>query len=202
MTTTPLSSAVPLADPRRAILGLSAWAAIALALAASGVLSVERRFLIPPLILGSVAALVVLYARAPSLRALADGVDLRVPILFHVIRAPIGASFLVLMADGLDADFARIAGYGDILSGSLAVVAAAFAHDRARRWVVRGWNALALADILLVVLTAQRILVLSDHPESMALLTRFPMAMIPLFIVPLVIATHLLVFRRTARGRA
>ena len=63
---------------------------------------------------------------------------------------------------------------------------------------MRAWNLFGLVDILLVVLTAQRILFLSGHPETMAPLLRFPLQLVPLLIVPLVITTHLLVFRRTS----
>jgi hypothetical protein len=189
-------------DPRLATLGLALWAVVALAIAGSGVITLERRFLVPVSIVSAVVALVVLYVRSPSLRTLADTVDLRVPILFHTIRAPIGLAFLFLMTRGLDPDFARIAGYGDILSGVLAFVAAAFVGMPLERRIVRAWNLIGLVDILAVVVTAQRMILFSDHPETMALLTRFPFAMLPLFIVPLVIATHLLVFRRTSRAVA
>src|SRR3712207_8397467 len=49
--------------------------------------------------------------RSP-LRRVATTIDLRVPILFHVIRAPIGLAFFAV--DGLDATFVHIAGPGDI----------------------------------------------------------------------------------------
>jgi hypothetical protein len=104
------------------------------------------------------------------------------------------------MTRGLDADFARIAGWGDIVSGVVALFAAAFVGRPLERQVVRTWNVIGLVDIVLVVLTAQRILLFSDHPETMALFTQFPFPLIPLFVVPLVIATHLLVFRRTSRS--
>ena len=188
--------------PRLAAAGLALWGIVALAASASGLISLERRLLVPIGIALSVATLLTLYFRSPSFRALADGVDLRVPILFHTVRAPIGLGFLVLMTSGLDAGFARIAGYGDIVSGVLAGLAAvAASRPGARsRALVRLWNALALLDILVVVATAQRIILFSGHPESMSTLLRFPFAIIPLFVVPLVIATHLLVFRRTSAG--
>ncbi len=56
------------------------------------------------------------------------------------------------------------------------------------------WNALGLADILGVVFSATRLSL--ANPESMRALLRFPMSLVPTFLVPLIIASHLLIFSR------
>src|SRR5437868_4690458 len=60
------------------------------------------------------------------------------------------------------------------------------------------WKNLGFTDILFVVSTAAR-LGLAD-PQSMKALTRLPLALLPTFLVPIIIATHLLLFFRLAVG--
>ena len=83
-----------------------------------------------------------------------------------------------------------------IMHTAIAAVLACPITTRARRAAVLVWNAIALADIVAVVATAQWVLFLSGHPETMGALTTFPWSVIPFFVVPIVIATHGLIFAR------
>ena len=60
------------------------------------------------------------------------------------------------------------------------------------------WNFIGLIDILMVVITAAR-LGLAD-PVSMRALTVLPLSLLPTFLVPLIIATHVVIFARLARA--
>ncbi|MBK8240195.1 MAG: hypothetical protein IPK74_32115 [Deltaproteobacteria bacterium] len=183
----------------RVLLGLVLWLALTLVLGASGVLTIERRPLVPLAIASSTIALVLLARRRGALATVAQSIDVRVLILFHAIRAPIGAGFLVLGADGrLDPLFAEVAGWGDIAVGITAVIAAMGGARPVASWtrVRLLWNALGLADILVVLAIAQSILLGSDHPQTMAGLLVMPWPVIPLWVVPLVLATHALSFAR------
>jgi hypothetical protein len=59
------------------------------------------------------------------------------------------------------------------------------------------WNVLGLADILFVVVTAAWLGV--AEPESMAALLRLPLSLLPTFLVPLIIASHVVLGVRLAR---
>ena len=61
------------------------------------------------------------------------------------------------------------------------------------------WNALGLIDIVFVVSSALRF-GLKDW-QSMHALREFPLSLLPTFLVPLIIASHVLIFVRLIRAR-
>jgi hypothetical protein len=95
--------------------------------------------------------------------------------------------------------FAVPGGWGDITVASLAslLLATGPPRDGWRRSAYAAWNVLGLVDILFVVATAGR-LVMSD-PASMAALQRLPLSLLPTFLVPLIIASHVVLWTRLAR---
>ena len=133
------------------------------------------------------------------------GLDLRWAIAVHVIRAPVGAWFLSLGAAGtLDPRFVEVAGYGDILAGVLALVAfvaVSLVGERRARPAIWLFNVVAALDILVVLLTAQRIILFDGGMHAMRGMLEPPGPLIPALLVPLVLLTHLLVFRRLRRSR-
>jgi hypothetical protein len=190
------------ARPRVApiLLGLSLWFLLAGVLGASG--QVAR--LHPPgpqLVLATLTILAILVATTvPSVRALIFALDLRTFVALHLTRV-VGLAFLVLYGRGeLPFAFAVYGGWGDILVATLAgvlLIAVGPPVTPGRRRLYGGWNALGLADILGVVATAAR-LGLAD-PSSMAALGRFPLSLLPTFLVPLIIVTHVLLVVRLVR---
>jgi hypothetical protein len=54
------------------------------------------------------------------------------------------------------------------------------------------WNAAGLLDILFVVATASRLAL--AEPASMSALLRLPLSLLPTFLVPIIIATHVMIF--------
>ena len=66
-----------------------------------------------------------------------------------------------------------------------------------RRGPVLAWNVFGLVDIVLVVATATRLGV--ADPGSMRALLELPLSLLPTFLVPIIIATHIIIFARLAR---
>ena len=64
---------------------------------------------------------------------------------------------------------------------------------------ILAWNVFGLADILNVLRGAIQ-LGLAD-PDQVAVMTAFPMSLLPTFVVPLVTVTHVLIFVRLWRLR-
>ncbi len=171
------------------------WLLAAVAFAASGQLA----RLEPPapqlLLLALTAALLVAGALWPPFRLWLAGVNLRQIVALHLTRF-VGFYFLVLYGRGeLPYAFAVLGGWGDIVvaAGALAIVLLVPDLLARRGWIL-AWNLIGLADILFVVATAAR-LALAD-PASMRALLVLPLGLLPTFLVPLIVASHILLFRR------
>ncbi|MDB6126244.1 MAG: hypothetical protein JWM35_140 [Verrucomicrobia bacterium] len=149
-------------------------------------------------LLALTALLVVAYKGWPAFRAWADSLDLRAIVALHVSRF-VGFYFIYLYRQGaLPYAFAVPGGIGDIIVAALAlVVVFGGFSDETRRRLITIWNVVGFVDILMVVVSAAR-LGLAD-PSSMRALTILPLSLLPTFLVPLIIATHLLIFARIRR---
>ncbi len=184
---------------------LGIWLAVALIVSATGVLFDPPRPLLPAMIWIPPVIFLAAFAGFIGLRQWIMRLDPRWPIGFHLVRAPIGVIFLLMEAAGrLPAEFAIKAGIGDILVGVAAVLAMVCVPLRSLTTVrvVLAWNSLGLADILMVIVVAQRILFFGEDTAALVELTRFPMLLVPAFIVPLVLITHFVVFAQLWHNRA
>jgi hypothetical protein len=128
-------------------------------------------------------------------------IDLRWLVLLHLTRLFAGAYFLVLcQRSQLPCAFATPAGWGDIVIGILAVaVASAMRPTQFAKTFLLSWNTLGLIDIVFVVSSALRF-GLKDW-QSMHALRELPLSLLPTFLVPLIIASHALIFVRLVRAR-
>ena len=172
-----------------------AWLVLACIAGATG----RVALLAPPLpqvMIGAITLLLVLAgALHPGLRSWLAQVNLRGFVAFHLTRF-VGVVFLLMNARGqLTGEFAIPAGWGDIVVaiGALAIVAL-LRDPLARPRALMLWNALGLADILAVVVIAAK-LGMRD-PSLVAPLLRFPMSLVPTFVVPMIVASHVLIDRR------
>lgn len=156
----------------------------------------------PQIVLFSLTtAALALVGRLRALRRFARSVDLRLLVAFHLTRF-VGLYFLVLHGRGeLPYAFAVPFGWGDVAVAVVAVALLCLVRPvgPSGRGAYLAWNMIGAADILFVVATAGR-LAMAD-PGSMQALTRLPLALLPTFIVPLVIATHVIMLSRLVRGQ-
>ena len=185
---------------RVVMLGTAAWLVLAFAVGASGGLDGARPPLPQVLIAGLSVVLLILYWTPTPVRRFADAVDVRVLVLVHVTRVVAGAWFLVLYGRGeLPWAFAVPGGWGDIVVGVAAALVCLVPRPESGggRRVLLVWNLVGFLDILMVVSTATR-LGLSD-PDLMRALLRLPLSMLPTFLVPIIIATHVIIFVRLGR---
>jgi hypothetical protein len=176
------------------------WFLVAVVVGASGVLT-RMGPTVPQLWLVALTVLLIAAgALIASFRSWLTVVDLRLPIAVHLSRF-VGIYFLMLYARGLlPFDFAALGGWGDI---AVAVTALAFIVVTRDPMVHRGllwiWNIFGFFDIVFVVLTAARMA--AADPPSMGLLRVLPLSLLPTFFVPLIIASHVLIFWRLGRVR-
>jgi hypothetical protein len=134
------------------------------------------------------------------IRKWALNVDVRWLVLLHVTRLFAGAYFLVLCQRGqLPCGFARPAGWGDIAVAILAFAVLGATRTQFAKTVLLTWNTLGLIDIILVVRNALQF-GLNDW-QSMHALRELPLSLLPTFLVPLIIASHVLIYYRVIRAR-
>ncbi|MDX1952313.1 MAG: hypothetical protein SFY81_09005 [Verrucomicrobiota bacterium] len=152
-----------------------------------------------PLIVWSLTiALLTCYFLHHGFRLWMDQTSSKFLVAIHLVRF-VGFYFLYLKSHGrLPAQFALPAGWGDILVAILAIPVLLFARPAGFGWGLLSWNILGCADILYVVITAARMMVVD--PRGMAEFTTLPLSFLPTMIVPVIISTHVILFIRLARG--
>jgi hypothetical protein len=171
------------------------WLVVALVLGASGRL-LRLRSPEPQLVLGGLTVAVIAAALTLNgFRSWIFSLGYRQIVALHLTRF-VGVYFLVLYRRGeLPHDFAVYGGWGDIIVAALALILVLLVTRlEARTGLVALWNAVGLVDLLFVVATATR-LMLAD-PYSMSALLRLPLSLLPTFLVPLLLASHVILFWR------
>lgn len=135
--------------------------------------------------------------RWAGLRTWLDGLDLRWLVGIHLSRLAAGAAFVLRARQGeLSPAFGRPAGYGDMAVAilALALLLTGPASTAGRRRLYALWNWAGLIDLVLVVLNAGR--VGRADPTGMLPLLQLPLSILPTFLVPLLLASHVVIVRR------
>lgn len=205
MTKAPVRVALPhegAVSSRTVVLIGLGWLLIATAVGGTGIVSTLRPPAVPLVLFGLTAVVLAAGWFLGGFRAWLAAIDERWLVGLHLTRF-VGAYFLYLYGRGqLPYAFAVPGGWGDIAVATLAAVLLLSGppRDARRRSAYIVWNMLGLVDILFVVATAARLAV--ADPESMAALLRLPLSLLPTFLVPLIIASHVVLGVRLARRGA
>jgi hypothetical protein len=171
------------------------WLVVAAIVGATGAL---RRSPVPPpaIAVGLTIGALLVVRLSPGAR---EGVQRIGPgplVLFHVVRIAAGVYFLVLGASGvIPREFTTPAGWGDILVGVAAIWVLLRCLPVRTPWQQRAfyvWNVAGLLDILAVIGNAIRLYI--QDPSFVEPFTSLPLALLPTFVVPVVIVSHVLLF--------
>jgi hypothetical protein len=154
-----------------------------------------------PIVIGVIAM------RWSAFRTAVAGIPLTVLIGVNIIRV-LGVFFVILYADGrLPAPFAPSAGWGDTITGVAAVPVTFLAAQRAAGWqpVALAWNVFGTADLIAaiglgVASAADSPIPLFTGGPDTTLMAQLPMFIIPAFLVPLLMLTHIAVYARLRRN--
>ena len=175
--------------------GLAATAAGAVHLLASLPPSV-----VPVLVGGLTVSLTVAALHPTWAGDAVSRIGLRRLLAFHLIRF-VGFYFLWLHAQGrLHAEFANRAGWGDIVAAAGALGLLFWPDGPAFRRALAVWNVVGLADLVVAVGTGGWLNL--TRPGSMAEMSGLPLTLVPLWIVPVLMASHFVIFRRLGRTAA
>jgi len=140
------------------------------------------------------ALLLAAWRLVAPLRAWVDAVDLRLLVLLHITRF-VGFYFLLLVGRGeLTPEFIQ-AGYGDIVTAGLALWVVLLPLNASLRLrAVTIWNVIGLVSILLVLSDGVRLGL--TQPAALRPFTELPLSLLPTFLVPLILASHIIIFVR------
>ena len=192
---------------------LGAWIGVAIALGANGSLAFNGASPIPlvgVLFAAPLAAAALLAVLVPAARAALLALPLPLLIGLNVSRV-LGVLFLLLAADGkLGGPFPHSAGWGDVITGVLALPIAwlAIRAPSSTRNIALAWNAFGALD--LVVAVSLGVVSANDSPLQLihsgagsAAMQTLPWSVVPTVLVPAFLVLHAVIYaqlRRTGRS--
>jgi hypothetical protein len=182
-------------SPRLLLLVLAVWGLAAVVVGAVHLLVYLPPWTMPLLIGSLTAALTAAAVGRGWLAQAVRAIGTRAILRLHLLRF-IGFYFIWLHVQGrLPQEFAERAGWGDVIAAVgvliLLVLPSGAGFDRA----LAVWNWVGLMDLVLAVGTAGWLNL--TRPGSMNELAALPLALVPLWIVPILLTSHLVLFRRS-----
>ena len=187
-------------ERRFVLAALMIWLGLAFCLGLTGWLVNASPAAIAITVWGLTGLVLVCWWKLSVMNRFIRQIDLRWLIALHLSRF-VGIYFLILCSrNELACAFARPAGIGDTITAAGVAILIIFGGSADRKsWRVGAviWNIFGLLDIVVVVFTAYRV-GLSDF-AGMASLRALPLMLLPTFLVPLIIASHMMIFARLRR---
>jgi hypothetical protein len=208
-----VTQALPWTLPQRLglVAGAGAWVGLASARAAAGALAVTPGQPVPvlgllfagPLLLAGGA-----WATSPNFRTALLGIPTRLLIGLNSLRV-LGVLFLILAVQGrLSGPFPILAGWGDIITGAVAVQLAVLAGrtpgPSAR--TVAAWNLFGAADLILATVlgigsAGGGPLNLIHAGVGSAAMQHLPFSLVPTVLVPFYLISHFIIAAQLASRR-
>ena len=174
---------------------LVVWAVVTTVLASRGFFQPQDAESAPPVGINLVVVLSVLAASLVTSASLRRLLTRQANLIrLHLWRL-VGIVFLVLMVRGqMPALWALPAGIGDILIAATAPwIAGQVDSPRGKRRAI-AWNLLGISDLVVAVglgiMTSPGPTQVFDTVPTSELITRFPLALVPTFLVPLAFTLH------------
>lgn len=132
--------------------------------------------------------------RVPWMKQAFRILGLRGILFFHLGRF-VGFYFLWLYGQGrLPMEFAERAGWGDVLAATGALfLLGPWGNGPFYRRALALWNWIGLLDLVVAVGTAGWLN--ATRPGAMVELSRLPLTLVPLYFVPLLLTSHLLLMK-------
>ena len=169
------------------------WLFVAVLIGYSGILRTTR-LPMPALGVAISVALVAAVAISRHYRERALRAGVRPLIAVHLTRF-LGIYVLMLANRGLlPHDFALAAGWGHIVVAVLAVIllVAVRPDTNGGRHAIFAWNVLGVLSVLYIFIVALRVV----RPDQLLQggFTSLPLSLLPTFLAPLIVITHVLIF--------
>ena len=173
------------------------WGVMVAVVSAIGLLSQQPPAMAASTILAGVLVPVLIYFRHAPFYALMNEIGPHRIAWLHLIRIPAAVALFVYGANAwLPEAFVARAGWGDLIAGLFALAIVILAH---RFWTTAAFHVVGLTDLVLAVGTGLMLNLQQD--PLIATLTRFPMALIPWWLVGVTGATHLMALDMLWRQR-
>lgn len=194
----------------RVAIGLVAWFGVVALLGATKALHYPEGTGAPGLGVSILIPIIVLVygaLRIPGLRQRLDAIPLPTLVRLNGLRT-LGVFFLILYVLGrLPSPFAQEAGWGDIISGILAIVLAwrLSIKPGTARTPTLIWNTLGMFDLfgalaLGVASSPGPLHLLHVHPSA-SIMTLLPWLLIPAFLVPIYLFIHIAIYTRLSKSQ-
>jgi hypothetical protein len=183
---------------RRLTFLLLIWGVAAAIAGSVGLIAHLPSLVVPLCVLGMSVGLSIATARVGWLQDAIASIGVRTLLAANLVRF-VGGYFVWLYAQGrLPLEFAMRAGWGDVVAAAGAAILLAWPKSPSFRPALLVWNVIAMLDLFVAVGTAGWLNI--TRPGSMAEIASLPLALVPLWFVPVLMATHVVIFRTLLRG--
>lgn len=210
---TAIATVIPMSLPARLTFaaGVGIWVGIAIAFSAAGALddATTRPYPLIGVLFVTPLLVMALWALA-SARLRTVLLDIPMPLLIGLNFMRIfGVMFLLLASVGrLGGPFPQSAGWGDIITGALAIPVAYLAARTPPRHdgIIAAWNTFGALDLFVAVFlgvtsTNGSTLQLISAGSGAAAMQFLPFSLVPTVLVPFYLLTHAVIFAQLAERR-